>query len=126
MSINQSDKTIQFIKQVKELKDTGKINKYVEIIDALEWDKTSLSNVMNGRMNIPDWVYIKFREVYGIRIEDPGRESMETIMRLDAKCTVLLAAIAEILAIQKGQTAAKIGSELTELVNSQLKLKMGI
>jgi hypothetical protein len=66
MPFEQNDKTKLFIDAVKKLIDSGEVKNQAAIVDALEWDKTLMSNVMNGRKNVPNEVYRKFTEVFQV------------------------------------------------------------
>lgn len=66
MGFEQTEKTRNFIESVKRLIDTGEVKNQAAIVDALEWDKTLMSNVMNGRKNVPNDVYRKFTEIYPV------------------------------------------------------------
>ncbi len=72
--MTQSEKTLKFIEEVKILVDTGAVKNHAEIINAIGWDKTTFSNVINGRKNVPNDVYRKFKEVYPA--EDTGQDEI--------------------------------------------------
>lgn len=120
----QTDKTRKFIKEVGSLKESGDIKKYSEIVEALKWNKTSLSNILNGRENISDFKYSEFCKVYGIAIDNPEQISIEHLFRIEVKNDVILSTLAELLAHQRGQTVEKIKSDLVATVNQKLKEKL--
>jgi hypothetical protein len=62
--LTQSAKTKEFIKKVKSLVETGMIKSYAIIADALDWNPSMLSNVINGRQNVPNDKYKLFTELY--------------------------------------------------------------
>lgn len=66
MSFEQNDKTRNFIETVKKLIESGEVRNQATIVDALKWDKTLMSNVMNGRKNVPNDVYRKFTELFQV------------------------------------------------------------
>jgi hypothetical protein len=66
MPFEQSEKTKDFIESVKRLIDSGEVKNQAAIVETLSWDKTLMSNVMNGRKNVPNDVYRKFAEVYPV------------------------------------------------------------
>jgi DNA-binding Lrp family transcriptional regulator len=72
MKFKPSENTKKFIEQVKNLKNAGVVDRFGEIVDALKWDKTALSNVMNGRRDVPPEVYSLFTEVYKDKITPSG------------------------------------------------------
>lgn len=118
----QTEKTKKFIQNVKSLVDSGEIKNYAIIVDALGWDKTIFSNVINGRRNVPNDVYKKFTEIYQpVEVSNPDVLSLENLIKIDSKCDVILSAIAEILATQRGQTVSKINSDLVSMVNQSIK-----
>jgi hypothetical protein len=67
LEINELTK--KFIKEVKTLIDSGEVKNRQVIIDALKWNKSSMSEVMNENDNVPPYIYKKFVEVYGINKE---------------------------------------------------------
>lgn len=113
----------KFIEAVKMLKNTGVVKFDKEIIDALDWNKTIFSSVMNGKKLIPVFRYEKFNKVYGFKVNN--KELFETVnlIKIDAKCDVLLSAIAEIMAHQKGHTVEKIKDDLISSVNKLITEK---
>ena len=123
--LKQTERTKNFVLVAKNLKKTGVVKSYNEIISALEWDKTSFSNVINGRQNIPDWRYTKFVKVYGIEIENPDQIIVENSLRIEIMCTVLLSTMGEILAHQRGQPVAKVVKDLEGLVSELLIARTG-
>lgn len=66
MAFLQNEQSKTFISEVQRLMNAGVVKKYKEIADAIEWDKTAISNVMNGRRDIPLEKYLKFTEVYKV------------------------------------------------------------
>lgn len=107
----------KFIESVKMLKKTGIVKFDSEIVDALNWNKSTFSSVMNGRKLIPFFYFQKFNKVYGIEVNNSEVFDTSTLIKIDAKCDVLLSAVAEILANQKGHTVDKIKGDLIFSVN---------
>lgn len=65
-----SDKDTQsknFIKQVEQLENEGIVRNRQEIISALGWSKSYMSQVMNGTKVVPPHIYKKFNEVYNLK-----------------------------------------------------------
>lgn len=123
--MKQSDNTKNFIEYVKNLLNTGVVKKQADIVEVLEWDKTTMSNVMNGRANVPLYIYNKFVKVYDIQLHNPDKVTIEQLIRVDAQCSVILTTLAEILAHQKGGTVAKINEDLISMVNSLVISRVG-
>lgn len=122
-ALEQSDKTKEFVKAVKTLMDTGEVKNHAEIIKALDWDKSMFSQVVNGNKNVPNEKYRKFTEVY--HITPPSNQfTGADLLRIDAKCDVILSTVAEILANQRGQPVAKVSGDLVSLVNSLVKERL--
>ena len=133
MAFKQNDKTIKFIKQVKSLTESGMVKNDATIVAALDWDKTTFSNVKNGRKNVPNDVYKKFTEVYQaelhdlepIRIKntDPNKIGSieERIIRLEGYTTVLFDTAVAALAQLSGKQAPLIRAELQEAITMVLK-----
>jgi len=113
----QEENTVRFREAVKMLKDTGKIQFDREIIEALDWNKTIFSQVINGTKLIPDYRYNKFNEVYQIDVNKSEPTTAQHLIQIDAKCDVILSVLGEILANQKGHTADKIKDDLIASVN---------
>jgi hypothetical protein len=64
-----TDLTKRFLDQADSLIKQGRIANYSQLADTLEWDRTSMVNVKKGRRQIPQAVYRKFAEMYGIAPE---------------------------------------------------------
>jgi hypothetical protein len=119
--LNQSERSKRFVKQVETLVDSGQVKNKLEIVTALDWDKTALSNVLAGRRDVPAHIYKRFTNIYSLDIPDADALRVEAALRIEAKCDVILLGLAEILAGQKGSSVAKIVNEQEELVVSRLK-----
>jgi hypothetical protein len=72
--LTQTAKTKEFIRKVKSLVDSGEVKSYAIIADALDWNPSMLSNVINGRQNVPNDKYRLFSEIYQL----PGDVVKET------------------------------------------------
>lgn len=119
--MEQTDRTKKFIEGVKALVSSGFVKNHAEIITALEWTKASFSNVMNARRNIPADIYKKFSEVYNIEDTNIENFTAKRLIRIEAISSVLISAIAELLAIQKDKTAGGIIDDLNDRVNLKIK-----
>lgn len=119
--LKQTTKSKKFIKAVESLIDNGEVKNKLEIVTKLKWDDTAMSNVLAGRRNVPPKVYRDFTNIYKIDIEDEDSINLESIIRIEAKCDVVLSCLAELLAAQKGGTVAKIISDQETLVREQIK-----
>ncbi len=71
-TLDQSQKTKKFLDSIKTLLNNGVVKNYSEVIKELGWEKTMLSNVMNGRRNVPNDIYRKFTEVYNLEGDVKG------------------------------------------------------
>lgn len=122
MALTPKEKTKKFIEQVESLIDSGVVPSYVEIVDSIEWNRSALSNVINGRRNVPNDVYKRFTDVYKpVEMENTETFTVGKLLRLEAIGTVILSALAEVLAFQRNETVAKVSEELLSTVNSKLK-----
>lgn len=65
MATKDSDQTSEFIKRVQSLEDQGIVRSRQEIVNALNWNKSYMSQTMAGLKPVPAHVYRKFTEVYG-------------------------------------------------------------
>jgi hypothetical protein len=65
-NLTQTAKTKEFVRQVKSLVDSGEIKSYAIIAEALDWNPSMLSNVINGRQNVPNDKYRLFSEIYQV------------------------------------------------------------
>jgi hypothetical protein len=72
--LTQTAKTKEFIRKVKSLVETGVIKSYAIIAESLDWNPSMLSNVINGRQNVPNDKYKLFSELYPI----PGEKVKDT------------------------------------------------
>jgi hypothetical protein len=72
--LTQTAKTKEFIRKVKSLVETGVIKSYAIIAESLDWNPSMLSNVINGRQNVPNDKYRLFSEIYQL----PGDVVKET------------------------------------------------
>lgn len=68
MSDYQELVTKEFRKRVNDLINSSQVADYSEIIKKLEWNKSSMSSVMNGSRNVPLDIWAKFAEVYNVQI----------------------------------------------------------
>lgn len=57
-------KTKDFLKKVDFLIDRGIVKNTQAIIDRLEWNKSVMSSVRNGKLPVPQYIYTKFKEEY--------------------------------------------------------------
>lgn len=115
-----NDKTEKFIRQVKKLVESGRVASYQEIADAIEWDRTALSNVVNKRRNVPPEIYLKFSQVYlPAEIKDEGT-LFEIILQNQAVGRVLLRAMAEILSRQRDESVTKTLSDLEGALKAEI------
>lgn len=119
--MDRENKSKTFIKQVENLMNTGIVKTHTEIIEQLGMTKSMFSSVMNGRRNIPIDKYNRFTEVYAVAVPDVDRVSLEALLSLEAKSTVMLSTLAEILANQRGQPVAKLLNDLEGMVKSQIR-----
>jgi hypothetical protein len=62
----QTPVTKQFIQQLQELRDKGIIKNYAEVIEKLKWNKSTMSSVLNGKLNVPHYIYSNFKTAYNI------------------------------------------------------------
>ena len=122
--IQQKENTERFIRAVETLKNEGAIQFDNEIVEALNWNKTTLSSVLNRKKFIPDYYFNKFNEVYQIEINNHEQVSLRSLIRVDAKCDVILSTLAEILSNQKGSTVEKINADLETMVIERMKKKL--
>lgn len=59
--------TKAFKEQVETLVGKGVVANQQEIVDALGWNKSSMSQAMGGSKNVPVAVYRKFTNLYGLQ-----------------------------------------------------------
>lgn len=123
-TLKQSEKSKKFIKAVETLLNTGEVKNKLAIVKALDWDNTMLSNVLAGRRNIPPDIYKKFTNIYQLEINDSELIKFQSIIRIEAKCDVILSSLAEILAEQKGKLVAQIINDQETMVSGQIKQKL--
>jgi hypothetical protein len=110
---------------VETLVESGEVKNKLAIVKALDWDNTMLSNVLAGRRNVPPDIYKKFTNLYNIEITDPESLSIENLIKIDAKCDVILSVLAEVLAKLQGHAVGKLNSDLVKMVNDRVKERVG-
>lgn len=62
--LQKKELTIKFQTEVNRLLETGTVKNYAEVIRKLGWSKTAFSGVMNGKTNVPTYIYAKFNEIF--------------------------------------------------------------
>jgi hypothetical protein len=65
-------KTKDFLKKVDYLIDRGIVKNTQAVIDTLEWNKSVMSSVRNGKLPVPQYIYNKFKEAYAddLKVEE--------------------------------------------------------
>jgi len=128
MTNGQSSITKFFIETVNKLIDKGELKGYKELAEKLDWNRTSLSNVINGRINVPTEVYKKFAEMYGTdtvaQVDSPTSIILQKVVQMQATQRVFLMVFAELLAKERGVSIATVLSELEVAVNQQVKAEI--
>jgi predicted DNA-binding transcriptional regulator len=64
MGFTLDSRTKNFIREVNNLVEKGVVKNYAEVIKEIGYNKTAMSSVMNGKLNIPTHIYAKFKDVY--------------------------------------------------------------
>jgi hypothetical protein len=123
--LEQTENSKKFINAVETLVESGEVKNKLAIVKALDWDNTMLSNVLAGRRNVPPDIYKKFTNLYNIEITDPESLSIENLIKIDAKCDVILSVLAEVLAKLQGHAVGKLNSDLVKMVNDRVKERVG-
>jgi hypothetical protein len=123
--LEQTENSKKFINAVETLVESGEVKNKLAIVKALNWDNTMLSNVLAGRRNVPPDIYKKFTNLYNIEITDPESLSIENLIKIDAKCDVILSVLAEVLAKLQGHAVGKLNSDLVKMVNDRVKERVG-
>jgi plasmid maintenance system antidote protein VapI len=124
MPFEPNQKTRNFIKAVKSLVESGKVSGYITIADTIDWDRTAISNVINGRRNVPPEVYKRFTDVYNKEIEVDNRDDLyfEIALQNQAYTRVILRAMAEVLSHQRGESLAKTLTDLEAAVKQEIQV----
>lgn len=135
--LKQTAKTTKFIADVKRLVDKGSVKNLTEIINALDWEKTMFSNVLNGRRNVPNDKYLKFTEVYKsdlasnglqhkevplVKTAEAGEEISKLIrdmITVQAKLNILLVTVESIAADQKGKAVALVSGQMKQAIEME-------
>lgn len=71
MNTTPNKLTQDFLNQVQSLIDKGIAANKTEVVNAINWNKSSMSEVSNGRKNVPVAVYRKFVSYYNIQPPEP-------------------------------------------------------
>jgi hypothetical protein len=121
MSNKQNALTRTFIMTVNSMKDRGVVSSYNDLADKIGFNRTSMSNVINGRRNVPTDIYQKFAEMFHTDTSITTTESHSLILTKvllnEAMLRVMLKGLAEILASQRGEPEKVVLSELEAAVN---------
>jgi len=88
------------------LRQKGTIARFKELADSLNWSRTSLSNVVKERRNIPLHIYNQFIEKYNLKATIPKK--VETDYRED-----IIALLKEQIALLKEKNE-RLEKELTK------------
>lgn len=106
----QDEKTKQFIEQVNALIKEGKAKNFTEIAKNIDWPKSSVSDAVNGRKNVPYEVLKRFSDYYSFGTKDWRDEKIELLEKVNAILTDQL------------ETKKALERELTTLKNNQDKI----
>jgi hypothetical protein len=124
-AFNQNTVTKKFIESVDKLIDDGKIASRSALVDEIKWNKSSMSSVFNGRINVPSTVYKKFCDKYAtdkaVTIPNGAELVVKKVLSIEAVSRVCLLALAELLAQQRGSSVVSVVSELEAAANRQLE-----
>ena len=60
----QDHKTKDFLQKIEQLIQKGVVKNHAEIVKTLNWNKSVMSSVKNGQLEVPQHIYIRFKEVY--------------------------------------------------------------
>lgn len=121
MSLELSEKTQKFTREVKQLVESGVVSSYAQVAADLNWNRTALSQVLAGTRNVPATVYRKFTEVYKrilpkahpeeTDMDHPLPQGVDAIMELQGKYIALL----ESKVNTKEDALAAVQSQIQEL-----------
>lgn len=125
MAFKQNEITKKFIEDTKTLLNKGDIASYVALAEKLGYNKTSMSNVINGRINIPLPVYKKFADIFNTdtvaHVSNGLSMVSGKVIAIEATQRVILMAVAELLAECREENVTKTLNELEAAVNLQSK-----
>jgi hypothetical protein len=128
----QTEKTKKFVEACETLINTGQVKNYTEIIKALDWNKSMISNVKKGRKNVPNHIFKKFTDVYHpiqlsetiIREGDFQQilgNRVATTAAIEAMVRVLRAEIIELKVIITKRPYADVALEFDRIAEDELK-----
>lgn len=81
--MDRQQETKEFIQNVQELISIGRIKNYSAFVKEIGWNLGVMSEVMNGKKNVPAYVAAKIREMMRERsISQPFTEQEEKVMQL--------------------------------------------
>lgn len=127
MPLNREEKTKDFIKRAQTLIESGVIKNQKELGEKLDMGKAMLSNVMNGRAQIPLDKYRKFNEVYTpVNISNPEQVSIEMQMQILAYLKALTPLTVAILSHLRNGDAAKLTKDVEQQIDEHLKVLLGL
>jgi len=121
----QNSITREFIQQVNDLVNRG-LYDFKDLATALSWNKSSLSQVVNGARNVPIEKWEVFKEVY--KSANAGRDRRAlvafdmsaAIKKIEIMMEVLLSATAELVAEKHNFPASVVREQFQAVVNARL------
>ena len=117
----QTENTKKFIRYVKNLLESGIVEKQYMIAEKIGLNTTLLSSIMNGSKQVPPKAFKKFTEVYQpIEVKNQDNLSNERQVKIEVMCEIILSTLGEVLANQRGQTVKTISDDLAKRVNDEL------
>src|SRR5690349_21090509 len=84
--MEQTSITKRFVAEVERLKGSPAAKDYKDIAEQIGLDRTTMSNVIKGRRNIPYEVYKKFTEIF--QIEDDVRLEQNATLGIIAEYVI--------------------------------------
>lgn len=127
--MEQTPITKKFIQEVERLRGTPAGKDYKEIAAKIGMDKTTMSNIIKGRRNIPYEVYIKFAEIF--RIEDDIRTGQtsaigliaEYVIKMDARLEVVTNLLIETMAAVKNESVVRISTDVKQALDLEISMR---
>lgn len=127
MGSSREEKTERFIKQAQALIDKGVVKSQQEIADKIGISKAMMSNIMNGRAQIPQDKLLKFSEGYTpVNFDNVEQTSLELQMQTLAYLKAVTPLVVEVLAILRDRPVEPLSKGVEQQIDGHLKDLLGI
>lgn len=113
----QDELSKRFINHVDKIIKLNPDKDYTKIAEEIKYDKSSVSNVIKGRRNIPYKKYKEFADLYNINDKEEKKlTTKEEIAALKAAVKVLSLSVTELKMKESGKSLVEITLEFEKMI----------